>query len=76
MPGLFFARRVDMKKYSVAVIPGDGIGEEVMREGLRVLDRVAEMDGSFSFDYAHHDWGCEYYTKTGRMMAEDGMERL
>lgn len=65
-----------MKKYSVAVIPGDGIGEEVMREGLRVLDRVAEMDGGFSFDYAHYDWGCEYYTKTGRMMAEDGMERL
>ena len=65
-----------MKKYSIAVIPGDGIGQEVMHEGLRVLDRVAELDGGFSFEYAHYDWGCEYYTKTGQMMASDGMERL
>ncbi|MDA3949145.1 MAG: tartrate dehydrogenase [Spirochaeta sp.] len=65
-----------MKNYSIAVIPGDGIGTEVMHEGLRVLERIAEIDGGFSVSYDHYDWGCEYYTKTGRMMAADGMERL
>jgi len=65
-----------MKTYKLAVIPGDGIGTEVMHEGLRVLERVAALDGGFSFAYDHYDWGCEYYTKMGRMMAPDGMERL
>jgi tartrate dehydrogenase/decarboxylase/D-malate dehydrogenase len=54
-----------MKNYSIAVIPGDGIGTEVMHEGLRVLERIAEIDGGFSVSYDHYDWGCEYYTKTG-----------
>ena len=65
-----------MKRYKIAVIPGDGVGIEVMREGLRLLDRIAELDGGFACDYTHYEWGCEYYTKTGRMMDPDGMERL
>jgi tartrate dehydrogenase/decarboxylase / D-malate dehydrogenase len=65
-----------MKTYRLAVIPGDGIGTEVMREGLRVLERISAADGSFSFRYDHYDWGCEYYTRTGRMMAADGMSIL
>ncbi len=65
-----------MKKYTVAVIPGDGIGNEVMVEGLRILERVAELHGGISFTYRQYEWGCEYYTRTGAMMAEDGMDRL
>ncbi len=62
--------------HKVAVIPGDGIGPEVIAEGVKVLNAVAELDGSFSFDFTHFPWGCEYYLKHGRMMAEDGIERL
>lgn len=65
-----------MRRYAISVIPGDGVGVEVMREGLRVLDRVAEQDGGFRFDYTHYDWSCEHYTRTGRMMSDDGMDRL
>lgn len=65
-----------MKTYKVAVIPGDGIGPEVLKEGVKVLKRVAELDGRFQFEFTHFPWGCEYYLKNGRMMAEDGMEQL
>jgi tartrate dehydrogenase/decarboxylase / D-malate dehydrogenase len=63
--------------YRIAVIPGDGIGNEVVPEGLRVLDTLAEgSDGAFSFDYEHFPWGCEYYLQTGRMMDEDALDQL
>ena len=65
-----------MKKFRIAVIPGDGIGTEVVNEGIKVLKKVAELDGSFDFDFTHFPWGCEYYLKTGKMMDEDGLERL
>ena len=61
----------------IAVIPGDGIGQEVVPEGVRVLDRLAEQSGgAFAFDYEHFPWGCRYYLDTGRMMDTDGLERL
>ena len=62
--------------HKVAVIPGDGIGPEVLREGVKVLNAVAEADGGFRFDFEWFPWGCEYYLKHGRMMAPDGMETL
>ena len=65
-----------MKIYNIAVIAGDGIGPEVLAEGIKVLNRVAELDGSFKFEFTHFPWGCEYYLKTGRMMPEDGIEQL
>lgn len=65
-----------MTNYSIAVIPGDGVGVEVMREGLRLLDRVAAIHGGISFTYTNYDWSCEHYARTGRMMSPDGMERL
>ena len=64
------------KIHKVAVIPGDGIGPEVIGEGVKVLEKVAELDGTFSFEFTHFPWGCEYYLKHGRMMAEDGIEQL
>ena len=65
-----------MNKYKIAVIAGDGIGPEVINEGVKVLKKVAELDGSFEFDFTFFPWGCEYYLKEGRMMAEDGIETL
>lgn len=65
-----------MKIYKVAVIGGDGIGPEVIAEGVKVLNVVAELDGGFAFDFTHYPWGCEYYLQNGRIMAKDGMEQL
>lgn len=65
-----------MEKYRIAVIPGDGIGPEVLREGMKILNRAAELDGSFSFEAVWFPWGCEYYLKNGRMMPENGIEIL
>lgn len=65
-----------MNNHKIAVIAGDGIGPEVIAEGIKVLSAVAELDGGFSFDFTYFPWGCEYYLKKGAMMAEDGMEQL
>ena len=64
-----------MKRYRIAVIAGDGIGREVMPEGLRVLDAAAGIFG-FAIDPVAYDWSCETYRATGRMMPEDGLDRL
>jgi tartrate dehydrogenase/decarboxylase/D-malate dehydrogenase len=64
-----------MKRYRIAVIAGDGIGREVMPEGIRVLNAVADRFG-FALDYVPYDWSCETYKATGRMMPEDGLDRL
>jgi len=65
-----------MKTYKIAVIAGDGIGPEVIAEGIKVLSAVAKLDGSFTFSFTHFPWGCDFYKETGRMMAEDGMKTL
>lgn len=65
-----------MNIYKIAVIAGDGIGPEVIAEGVKVLQAVAQLDGSFQFHFTHFPWGCEYYLKTGKMMPDDGMEQL
>ena len=59
----------------VAVIPGDGIGKEVMPEGLRVLEKAGHKH-DISFAWQEFDWSCESYLKTGHMMPEDGIEQL
>jgi tartrate dehydrogenase/decarboxylase/D-malate dehydrogenase len=58
----------------IAVVPGDGIGQDVVAEGMRVLDALAGAD--LSFEYEHFPWGCQYYLETGRMMDPDGLQRL
>jgi len=65
-----------LKAYRIAVIPGDGIGPEVIREAVKVLNAVAELDGGFRFEFSHYPWGCEYYLKTGEMMPADGLEQI
>jgi tartrate dehydrogenase/decarboxylase/D-malate dehydrogenase len=60
---------------NVAVIPGDGIGVEVIPEGIRVLEMAGSRHG-IDFAWTEFEWSCETYLKTGRMMPEDGLEQL
>jgi tartrate dehydrogenase/decarboxylase/D-malate dehydrogenase len=62
-------------RHRIAVIPGDGIGKEVVPEGMRVLEAAARRFG-FELEWKTFDWSCEVYAKTGRMMPEDGVEQL
>ena len=64
-----------MTKLRIAVIPGDGIGTEVMPEGMRVLEAAGNRHG-LEFEWHEFDWSCETYLKTGRMMPEDGIKQL
>jgi len=64
------------KPYRIAVIPGDGIGREVMPEGLRVLDAAARRFG-IEFEYQHIEWAsCDYYAQHGQMMPDDWKTQL
>ena len=59
----------------VAVIPGDGIGKEVMPEGMRALE-AAGAKHDIDYVWTEFDWSCETYLATGRMMPEDGIDQL
>jgi len=62
--------------FRIAVIPGDGIGREVMPEGLRALDAAADRF-DLQLQYTHIDWAsCDYYAKHGQMMPENWKEQL
>ena len=63
------------KRYRIAARPGDGIGNEVVPEGMRVLDAAAGRFG-FELDWQSFDWSCERYAKTGAMMPADGIDTL
>lgn len=65
-----------MNTYSIAVIPGDGVGVEVIPEGLRVPRRAGELTGSFRCVTTDYPWSCQWYLEHGRMMPEDGIARL
>src|SRR5438270_692382 len=64
-----------MRTFNIAVLPGDGIGKEVVPEGILVLEAAAKRFG-FRFSWQCLDWSCETYIKTGRMMPVDGIEQL
>jgi len=65
-----------MRDYTIAVIPGDGIGNEVVPEAVRVLDAAGDVTGSYRLRYEQFPWGCEYYLRHGEMMARDGLDIL
>ncbi|MCE5285630.1 MAG: tartrate dehydrogenase [Pelosinus sp.] len=65
-----------MKQYKIAVVPGDGIGPEVLAEGIKVLHKIAQLAGDFSFEFTTFPWGCQYYLEQGKMMDEDGLQKL
>jgi tartrate dehydrogenase/decarboxylase/D-malate dehydrogenase len=64
-----------MQSYRIAAIPGDGIGKEVVPEGIRVLDAAGRRFG-ISFTWDHFDWSCEHYRDHGRMMPENGLDTI
>jgi len=63
------------RRHRIAVIPGDGIGPEVIPAGLAVLERAADLDG-FALEPVTLPWGCAHYARTGRMMDADALEVL
>ncbi|PKR78175.1 tartrate dehydrogenase [Halalkalibacillus sediminis] len=65
-----------MNKKKIALIPGDGIGQEVIKQGVKVLKTVESLDENIEFEFTDFPWGCEYYLETGKMMAEDGLDQL
>ena len=64
-----------MSNYRIAVIPGDGIGAEVVPEGIGVLEAVGRRFG-IGFQFDEFPWSCEHYARTGRMMPEDALEQI
>src|SRR6267378_76362 len=75
LPGKRNRVHIQMKIFKIAVIPGDGIGKEVVPEGLRVLE-AAGRRFELKFSCKNFDWSCETYLKTGKMMPDDGLEQL
>ncbi|KAI0530269.1 hypothetical protein GGR58DRAFT_508619 [Xylaria digitata] len=64
------------KSYSIASIPADGIGPEVIDAAIKVLDSLAETLGSFALNFTHYDWSSETYRKTGEYIPDGGLEQL
>jgi tartrate dehydrogenase/decarboxylase/D-malate dehydrogenase len=64
-----------MPKYTIATIAGDGIGKEVVPEGVRVLEAAGRRFG-VELQWDEFPWSCEYYKQTGRMMPENGLDQI
>ncbi|MFE7243860.1 tartrate dehydrogenase [Streptomyces sp. NPDC057580] len=64
-----------MTNHRIALIPGDGIGAEVLPPAQQVLDAVGRRHG-FGFTYTAYDWSCERYLRDGAMMPKDGLDQL
>jgi tartrate dehydrogenase/decarboxylase/D-malate dehydrogenase len=64
-----------MSTHKIAVIPGDGIGKEVVPAAIDCLERIAELH-SLNLEFTYFDWSSEYYLRHGRMMPVDGLEQL
>jgi tartrate dehydrogenase/decarboxylase/D-malate dehydrogenase len=65
-----------MQKVPVAVIAGDGIGPEVVREAQRVLGALCELDGGIKLEYTEFPWSCQYYADKGEMAPKDYLKTL
>ena len=65
-----------MRHYKIAVIPGDGIGKEVIPSGVQVLRALQKNLGGFSLEFQTFPWGSDYYRETGRMMPSNGLDLL
>jgi tartrate dehydrogenase/decarboxylase/D-malate dehydrogenase len=65
-----------MKTYSIATIPGDGIGKEVVPAGQQVLEALARSSPTFRFEFENFDWGGDHYRQHGTMMPADGLDAI
>src|SRR5215813_1743362 len=68
-------RSMEDRRYKIAVVPGDGVGPEVIPHGKRILE-VAGQQHRVHFDFLEYGWGASYYFKHGRMMPPDALELL
>src|ERR1700760_1927829 len=62
--------------HSIASIPADGIGPEVIEAGIKVLDTLSNTLGTFKLNFTHYDWSSETYKKTGSYIPDGGLEQL
>lgn len=69
-------KRRQMHDIKLNLLPGDGIGIDVIREGKRVLEQIARLDGGTRFSFNELPWSCRYYLENGRMIPDDGMKIL
>lgn len=67
---------MQLRRYRIASVPGDGIGPEVIASGLEVLEVLAARSGTFVLDVDHYDWGSERYRKTGAFMPDNALSLL
>src|SRR5262245_18416341 len=65
-----------MRRYGVAVIPGDGIGKEVMAAGLEILVELQRRDAGFTLEVQQFPWGSDYFRQHGQLMPDDGVAQL
>ena len=65
----------EIRSYTIAALPGDGIGNEVLPAATEVLDALGPRFG-IEFAWEHYEWGCEYYQRTGAMMPDDALDTL
>lgn len=65
-----------MREIKIAAIPGDGIGKEVLAEGIKILNLISSKNTGVRFSIDTFDWGCEYYLENGKMMDDNGIEIL
>jgi len=65
-----------MKQYKIAAIPGDGIGKEVIAEGVKVLNTLARKSKRFKFSFRQFPWSSDYYLKHGHYIPAGGLEAL
>ncbi|MEO0278574.1 MAG: isocitrate/isopropylmalate family dehydrogenase, partial [candidate division WOR-3 bacterium] len=63
------------RTYKIAVIPGDGTGPEVIREGVKVLESAGRRF-NIKFEWTYFDWGGDRYLRTGETIPEGGLEEL
>ena len=64
-----------MKQYNIAVIRGDGIGGEVIEEGIKVMDTLSSKH-DYNLNYTEFPWGSDWYFKNGTMMPDDAIAQL
>lgn len=64
------------KSYSIASIPADGIGPEVIDAAIAVLNTLTETLGTFDLSFTHFDWSSDTYKKTGKYIPDGGLDEL
>jgi tartrate dehydrogenase/decarboxylase/D-malate dehydrogenase len=67
---------INMSSYEIAVLPGDGIGPEVMKQAQKVLKALNEIDSNFEAHTTTFEWNSEFFLKNGIMMPKDGLLQL